>query len=725
MSDEPPLVFSREMEPMDYLMFRGEAEPRSRTSMLSVAALDSTPDFERLRSAFDRASRIVLRLRQRVVVPTLPVGAPQWIVDPDFDLDYHVRRIRVPAPGTIRQVLDLAQPMLAAPLDIARPLWEATLVEGLSGEEGAEAALVLKLNHSITDGVGGVRLFRELYDLERDADRGPMPPLPVPVDVTPNELTRQAARRLPVDSVASGVSRLTWALRTANSRRCATRAARSRDASRMIGSARRVLGPPPVEPSPLMRRRGLGRRFEYLEFPLTRIRAAAKAAGGSVNDAYLAGICGALRLYHDALGVPVDAVPLAMPVNLRTDDDPAGGNRFAGARVAVPVSITDPVERIRVIREQVLSVVSEPAISVMSAAAPVLMRLPESMLGAVSSMVSSTDVQASNVPGFPEQPFIAGAKILKTLPFGPLPGVAMMIVMISEAGTCFVGVHYDTASVTEADLFVKCLQRGLRRGARSGRRRHRHRRQAGPEASNPPQVDRQAQPLAPSVTAGTRGDPEMPSGVPPPATTPSPRPRVPGTVAEIEASPRGPEIGAFFDLDGTVILGFSAQAVAQERLRRREVGAGELFRLGRLALAAGIGRAGFADLLAESALALRGRRDDELGRDGRATVRPPDLRPRVPGGPRPRRRPPGAGAYRRPALVGDRLPGRAGRTGPRDRARRVQPARGPRRRAHRRARGPVVWGESKADRGPAVRQASTTSIWRGATSTPTATRTWP
>lgn len=104
----------------------------------------------------------------------------------------------------------------------------------------------------------------------------------------------------------------------------------------------------------------------------------------------------------------------------------------------------------------------------------------------------------------------------------------------------------------------------------------------------------------------------MPSDVRSPDVAPTPRPRVPGTVAEIEAGPKGPEIAAFFDLDGTVILGFSAQAVTQERLRRREVGAGELFRLGRLGLAAGIGRAGFTDLLAESALALRGRRDDEL-----------------------------------------------------------------------------------------------------------------
>jgi putative phosphoserine phosphatase / 1-acylglycerol-3-phosphate O-acyltransferase len=92
--------------------------------------------------------------------------------------------------------------------------------------------------------------------------------------------------------------------------------------------------------------------------------------------------------------------------------------------------------------------------------------------------------------------------------------------------------------------------------------------------------------------------------------------RIPGSIAEIDLSPEGPQVAAFFDLDGTVILGFSAQVLTEERLRRREVGAGELFRLGRLGLAAGLGRAGFSDLLAESALALAGRRDDELAEMG-------------------------------------------------------------------------------------------------------------
>ena len=89
---------------------------------------------------------------------------------------------------------------------------------------------------------------------------------------------------------------------------------------------------PVAEPSPLLRRRSLSSRSEAIDMKLADMRAAAKAAGGSINDAYLAGLCGALRQYHDALGVPIDSLPMAVPVNLRADADPAGGNRFAGVR---------------------------------------------------------------------------------------------------------------------------------------------------------------------------------------------------------------------------------------------------------------------------------------------------------------------------------------------------------------------------------------------------------
>ncbi len=169
MSDVPELDAAglpEELSPVDQILHRGEANPRTRSGIMTLEILDTTPDWQRFRTRFDNASRKVLRLRQKVVMPTLPTAAPRWVIDPDFNLDFHVRRVRVAEPGTLREVMDLAEVALQSPLDISRPLWTATLIEGLAG---GRAALMVHLSHAVTDGVGGVEMFANLYDLERDA----------------------------------------------------------------------------------------------------------------------------------------------------------------------------------------------------------------------------------------------------------------------------------------------------------------------------------------------------------------------------------------------------------------------------------------------------------------------------------------------------------------------------------------------------------------------------
>jgi diacylglycerol O-acyltransferase len=456
---EPKTTWTREVTPVDYLMYRGEIDPRSRSSMMSVEVLDRVPDWQRLREDLDRASRVVLRLRQRIVAPLLPIAPAQWVVDPDFDLDFHLRRVRLPGPGTLRELLGLAESFYSRPLDMSRPLWEATLVEGVDAE-GGEAALLWKLSHSVTDGVGGVELDRHIRSYERDPDRDAMPPLPIPEDLSPGAVTRKAAVRLPF-AVAAGAAR-----RLAGSLAVGGRAVRhpAEAVNRVVrfgGSLQRIVGPPPVAPSPLLRRRSLNRRFETLDVPLDGLRRAAKNHGCSINDAYIAALCGALRLYHEALGAPVDAVPLAMPVSLRSVEDPAGGNQWAGVRIAAPVGERDPVRRMEAIRQHVVTGKAEPAINALSALAPVLARVPMELVMTIGGEGASADVQASNVPGHAQDTYIGGARVLRNYPFGPLPGGAMMVVMLSHVGRCYVGINYDTASVTEPDLFARSLQGGF------------------------------------------------------------------------------------------------------------------------------------------------------------------------------------------------------------------------------------------------------------------------
>ena len=196
----PPVAQPDELSPLDYLMHRGESHPATRSAFLNLEILDGPADWGRLREAMDRASRVVIRMRQKVVIPPLPATPPRWVVDPDFDLDYHLRRVALPAPGTLRQLLDLAELTLQSPLDTSRALWEAVYVEGL---EDGRSALLTKLSHAVTDGLGGIALFEQVYDTERDPEPRPMPPVPVPRDVTGNDLLRRSLRQLPETTFAA------------------------------------------------------------------------------------------------------------------------------------------------------------------------------------------------------------------------------------------------------------------------------------------------------------------------------------------------------------------------------------------------------------------------------------------------------------------------------------------------------------------------------------------
>jgi hypothetical protein len=283
----------------------------------------------------------------------------------------------------------------------------------------------------------------------------------VPHDLTPNEMLQAAIRRAPL-SLAETVFRV-----GERAARIALTTARhphesAAETAGYVRSLRRVMSGPPTSPSPLLQERGLRRRLFVLEVGQDALRAGSKAAGGSLNDGYLAALCGALRHYHEQLGLPVASVPVAIPISLRTGDDPAGGNRWAGARLALPVHEEDPVERIRDIRQQILEARHEPATSAMSLVAPVAARLPMWLLTTLFSGIGmGVDIQASNVPGSPEPFYISGARVIKMFPFGPLPGPAAMITLHSYAGTCFIGVNLDPAAITEPDLFMSAFDDGL------------------------------------------------------------------------------------------------------------------------------------------------------------------------------------------------------------------------------------------------------------------------
>ena len=449
-----------DMSAWEALMWRAEADPRTRSTGVLLEILDSEPDWDRLVAAHDRVSRQIPRLRERAVEPLLPLFPPAWSPDPHFDPGYHLQRVRVPEPGTMRQLLDLAQGILARPLDKARPPWEAVLVEGLNG---GRAGYLLKLHHSLSDGLGLVQLLTLAHSgaPEPGEHKLPPPPTPRPLLTPVSLLTNRLRQRLtetPSELIRRGDGSLKLVGRTMRNP-----GGVAGDALRFGRSLRRVLTPPPAERSPLLRGgSGFGYRFVLHDVPLSELKAAGKAAGGSVNDAFLAGVLGAFRRYHEQHGVPIELMPIGMPVSLRASDDPMGGNRFAGARFAAPVGEADPRTRIEIIREFVITARAEPAIGFLDLVAPALSRLPTAaIIELAAGMTNVSDIQASNIPGMGHPVYLAGARVTGLFPLGPRPGVAAMIAMISYDGTCCIGLNVDPDVISDLEIFETCLREGF------------------------------------------------------------------------------------------------------------------------------------------------------------------------------------------------------------------------------------------------------------------------
>jgi WS/DGAT/MGAT family acyltransferase len=449
-----------DMTDWETVMWRAEVEPRTRSSGALLEILDCEPDWDRLVAAHQRITELIPRLRERVVEPVLPLIPPAWSRDRDFALRHHLHRLRLPAPGGLRELLDVTETLLERPLDRSRPPWEAIFVEGL---EGGRAAYVIKMHHSLTDGQGLVQLLELAHSRTRKPGAARRTaPAPLRPELTPMTLLATRLLRHTASAPVQLARQVIGSARLAH-RTVTKPAAVVGDTIRFTRSLQRVLTPPPVDRSPLLAGSGgSSYRLVVHDVPLADLKAAGKAAGGSVNDAFLAALLGGFRRYHEHFGVNVDHMPIAFPVSLRSNDDPLGGNRFAGARFAAPVGEPDPRERIAAVREFVLNARAEPAIGVLDLLAPAVSRLPTALVvGLAAGMTSISDVQASNVAGLGHSAYLAGARVTHTYMFGPRPGVAAMVGMLSYDGRCCLAFNVDPDAITDIELFTTCMQEGF------------------------------------------------------------------------------------------------------------------------------------------------------------------------------------------------------------------------------------------------------------------------
>lgn len=436
-----------------------ERDPLLRSTIVAVTVFDRLPDWGALEERIERATRLTPTFRQRLVESPLGLAPPRFELDPNFDLSWHLRRIAAPSPATLETVLEYARKAGMAAFDPARPLWEFTLVEGMADDQ---AALVLKVHHSLTDGIGGIQMAQHVVDFgEEPTDLGPMPDLPEAGDL-PLGPAGPLLEALGYDLshlVQTGIDRLRVLPRDT------VRALR--DPMGSIGGAiatarsiARFVRPITDTLSPVMTDRRLAWHYEVHEVPIADLKRAAKSDDihGTLNDAFLAGITGGLRRYHERHGSAVDRLRVTMPISVRREDDPDGGNRVTLMRFEVPISIGHPSVRLREIQRICADLRDEAAIPYSNTIAGVLNLLPNQVTG---GMLKHVDFLASNVPGLDVPVWLGGARMVAFYPFGPTIGAATNITLMSYDGTCCIGVNLDTGAVRDPELFMQCLREGF------------------------------------------------------------------------------------------------------------------------------------------------------------------------------------------------------------------------------------------------------------------------
>ena len=402
-------------------------------SSLSVYERPSDPTYkpyEAFRAQVEARLHLLEPFRRRLVEVPLALDHPYWIRDPDFDLDFHIRHMALPAPGNAEQLGEQVARIVGRPMDRTRPLWEVYVIEGI---DGGEFGVLTKVHHATIDGASGVELLTILLDTTPEGD--PVPPttevwkaeqIPTPLQLLNRTAINLASRP---EKVVRLHLRLLRDLATVT---------RSKGLATMVVAVRSVLpqsrGAEPRDQAQAMPNRAAPatpfnksitahRRFAFRSTPLDDIKFIKNHLGATVNDVVMAVCAGALRRYlqeHDAL--TEDPLVAMVPVSIRTGaEEDRWTNRVSGLMSRVPTHLPDPIERVAAVHEAMivakenfdlipadvlvdLTQFSPPALATRAIRMAAAMKIADRLNPPINLVIS-------NVPGPREPLYLAGAML--------------------------------------------------------------------------------------------------------------------------------------------------------------------------------------------------------------------------------------------------------------------------------------------------------------------------
>lgn len=420
--------------------------------------------FKDILSFFESRMKLSKTMRQRLVKVPLSIDYPYWIEDPEFDLEYHVRHVALPKPGDWRQLCIQAARIFARPLDLTRPPWEFTIVEGVDNIPGipkGSFAMVTKVHHAAIDGMSGIDLMEALHTLS--PDEPPPPGLDTwRADTPPN----------PIGLFLKGYANA-W-----------LNPIRQIDVARKAmpglfravkGIANRDFDLDPAIQTPRTRfntKLSPNRVVEGRAFDLKDIKALRDLSpGAKVNDVFLAIIGGSLRQYLESKNdLPASTMTAMAPISVRAEGEKNSmGNQVSAMLVPLGSHIADPVERLRYVHGQtgkskaMTEALGARQMTEMSKVSPALFmalgaRLYTS-LGIADVMKPMMNTVVTNVPGPPVPIYSAGAKLLHMQGLLCLTdGMALGHVVQSYCTQATIGFTADRKVMHDPEYYAQCIQ---------------------------------------------------------------------------------------------------------------------------------------------------------------------------------------------------------------------------------------------------------------------------
>ncbi len=426
---------------------------------------DGGIDVDRIRAYIQAKLHLVPRYRQRLTLIPLD-GFPVWVDDDRFNIDYHVRHTSLPRPGTEAELKRLAARVFAQQLDRSKPLWELWVVEGLDDDR---FATVVKVHHAMIDGMESVDLLQALFSLFPDETIPEAPswdprPAPSGTSLAIDEALRIAG--LPFEAMRTAREIVTEGpparADLARRLRAAWQTARSGWFTR-------------AAETPVNRKLGPHRRFEWLTTPLDDVKFVKNSLGGTVNDAVLAIVAGAVRAYlGEERSDELTPYRVMVPVSVRRPEERGQlGNQVAMWLVDLPIAEPDPVRRVELVRAATDRLKATDAALGATVLTQTASWMPLNLLSLGVRLawgaVRPFNMTVTNVPG-PQVPiYLLGAKMLAQYPMVPLfmdHGIGTAL--FSYDGDIDWGLSADYDMVPDLDRFAAAIRDSLKQLVAAG-----------------------------------------------------------------------------------------------------------------------------------------------------------------------------------------------------------------------------------------------------------------